>query len=488
MRSALGGIARSAGGVLGSLLFSVAAAKTLALVYGAGGIGAYGQLKNLQQSLVTVGTLNGQSALIQGVASRSGRARWALAAGALQVMFAMTACLVVAALVASPAVANVVLGSTSPEAVGAIGLTIVGGALYVVSSAGVFIVTGLSRLGAAAAVQVTGAAGLLLGLPAIAWSRTGALAGGVMVLAGGAVSVAAAWRTLGSWSRRRLQVGWRLARSERRESVRAFLSLGLGMAVGGAIGAGGRLVVRAVVVERGGIAAAGAFEVAWTISMTYMGVLLGSLGGYLLPALSSAGSRTQQSRLLSEFLRLAVAISVPLVIGVLAFSREVIALLYASSLLDASGLLSVMVIGDLFKLVSWVLVMPMLAAGDVRWFVLFELVWNVLFVSCVLVAPLGALSTLDTVGFAFVLGYVVNTIGALLYCVLRRGLALHLSALGVTATGAGVVVLGRILSVQQLPLAARIGVVGLAAGAAIVMVGREGRQALTDLLTRRVRA
>jgi len=161
---ALRGVVRSASGIAGSLVLAVAASKWVATMGGSSGVGVFGQLKNLQQTFLGVGTLNGQAAFIQGMASRRPRERWAFAAVAVRSMLAVAVLLYVVGLLATPWLSARLLGMDDRAFLLAIVLTLTGSVLYVVATVATFVLAAVGRLGLVARIQVAGSAGVLAGI------------------------------------------------------------------------------------------------------------------------------------------------------------------------------------------------------------------------------------------------------------------------------------------------------------------------------------
>jgi PST family polysaccharide transporter len=268
------------------------------------------------------------------------------------------------------------------------------------------------------------------------------------------------------------------------ETLRAFGAMAAGMALSGFIGAGTRLALRAVIVHREGLAAAGLFEAAWTISVTYMGLLLSSLGGYLLPALSAERNAAERGRLLSEFLRVAVACGVPLICGLMLFRHEAIRLLYAGVLAPAATMLGIMVAGDFFKLLSWVFAMPMLAAADARAFLIYETAWNAAFLSGVLLLAHLDWPILTAVGASFVACYVLYAVAMIVYCRRAERLSLSTRALQAVLGGALVIAVVIVLGGAAESALLRASLLTVTLGYSAVVLGSEGRRAVLNLIRR----
>lgn len=485
MDKALRGLFRSTQGILGSLIFAAATSKWIAIIGGTAGLGIYGQLKNLQQTVLTFGTVNGQTAFVQGVASRKGTARWEYVLGASLISLAAVILLLTLGWGAAPWIATRVLGNQATPDVAAVRLAVAGGALYVFASIGSYILNGLGLLRLTARTQMAGSAGLLAGAMLFIRHEPGPLEVGSLILLGGAVALSVSAWLLGRYRIARLRVSSH-SRTEIVRGAQQFGRIAGTMALAGGIGALTRFLIRAHVVAASGVSAAGLFEAAWTASMTYMGLLLSSLGGYLLPTLSAESYNSGRSQLIDGFLRVAVACGLPLISGVLLFRHEVIRVLYSSSIAPAADLLAIMVAGDYLKLVSWILVMPMLAAAQMRAFLGFEIVWNAGFLLLsILLSKLG-LPILPSIGYAFVICYLGNTIGASIYFVKRNDLRIRTQSIVLLVIGF-LIIIGQTLAMRFTEdIGVRIALLMVSLAFTVWGLGREGLAAVYGFVKRKV--
>ncbi len=125
-----------------------------------------------------------------------------------------------------------------------------------------------------------------------------------------------------------------------------------------------------------GLAETGQFWTAWTLSMSYVTLLLGSLGTYYMPSLSRLVQPETRRSLIRDYLRLCLLGMPVLVSLVVVFKPWVIQGMFSASLMPALKVLRWMLIGDLFKGVSWVMAFPMLAFSDMKWFFWTDLLFS----------------------------------------------------------------------------------------------------------------
>ena len=131
-----------------------------------------------------------------------------------------------------------------------------------------------------------------------------------------------------------------------------------------------------MIVSQQGLEAAGIFDVAWTLSMMYISLVLTSFGTYYLPTLSQCKAEDQQIELIRRFLRLTTLLIVPLISGVIVLKPLVIHLLYSEEFLSSIHIMRWMLVGDYLKATSWVFGVAITAAADKRTLFWTEILWQ----------------------------------------------------------------------------------------------------------------
>src|SRR5512133_2560161 len=107
------------------------------------------------------------------------------------------------------------------------------------------------------------------------------------------------------------------------------------MLVAGVVTTGTQFFISWLVAKRMGLAQAGQFWTAWTLSMAYVTLVLGSLGTYYMPSLSRLSDPEDRRALIRNYLRLSL-IAMPLLVSlVIVFKPWVIRGMFSSALLPA---------------------------------------------------------------------------------------------------------------------------------------------------------
>ena len=195
-----------------------------------------------------------------------------------------------------------------------------------------------------------------------------------------------------------------------------FIKVASATLLTGLMGMGSVLVVRTLVSKHQGYAGAGIFDAGWTLSMTYVMLILTSFSAYYLPTLGKLKLQVQdRNNLILQYFRFATYASIPLIASVIVLKPWVVELLYSREFLPATDMMRWMLIGDFFKISSWVMAMPMLAYADMKPYVVSEFLWNVWFIFfSYLLLKIGA--SIDNIGIVFMILYFLYLSYTYFYC------------------------------------------------------------------------
>jgi O-antigen/teichoic acid export membrane protein len=372
LREIAGSSAKVGLATLAGLVGWVVGGKILALELGAAGVGVFGLLRQLQQNLTTVATCNGATALVQGISTRTGddRARYARTLGRIYLAGGIGVSLVM--LLGAPWLGPWLV----PDAQGVALLRWLSLAVLATTAQAYYtgLLTANRSIDALVRAQVLGpVAVLVLAWPMARLVRAGQPAGLVlMLIAPGAAIAAAAYL-------RARKAGLLPAPSRApvdRSAVRSFFRMSGVYLLAGLVGTGTQYLQSRLVAGSLGLSEAGIYWVAWTLSMSYVSIILGSYGSYYMPALSALADPEERRALIRDYLHLALLVMPVLVVGVILFKPWIVRLMFSVELLPSLRVMRWMLVGDLFKGVSWVLAFPMLAFGELRLFVATEVAFN----------------------------------------------------------------------------------------------------------------
>lgn len=281
-----------------------------------------------------------------------------------------------------------------------VGWLALGVALSVAGASQGALIQGMRRIGDMARLSVFGSllntvlGGALLWL----WGHAGLVA---YVLIGPLVNF-----LLGHWYVSRLpKVAARdISMEEMAHQWQTLVRLGVPFMGAGLVGALVQLWIRAKVGNILGAESLGHFQAAWTISMQYIGFVLGAMGADYYPRLTGViNDHKAATRLVNEQTEIALLLSAPIFIAMIGLAPWVIHLLYSSSFLPAVDVLRWQILGDVFKVVSWPLGFVILAAGAGKTF--FWVESTTLVLMGVIIILLMPTMGLRITGVAFLIGY-----------------------------------------------------------------------------------
>jgi O-antigen/teichoic acid export membrane protein len=163
-----------------------------------------------------------------------------------------------------------------------------------------------------------------------------------------------------------------------------------------------QLIVRSMILKDIGLDASGYFQAAWSVSMTYIGFVLGAMTTDYFPRLTeSIGNREQAKRLVNEQAEMALLFAGPLIILMITLAPWLIRLLYSDGFEPAADILRWQALGDILKVASFPMGFILAATGRSNLTFLAEACWSITYISFVSIGmPIfGVISS--GVGFLF---------------------------------------------------------------------------------------
>jgi len=448
-----------------NVLLGIVRTKVLAVLIGANGMGLFGALSSLTTLAGGIAGMGINASGIRQIAEAAGTSdqqgiartafvlrRTSLALGFVGMLGLLILC---------RPISKATFGDTSYA--GAIALVSLAVLFTTVAAGEVALIQGLRRIRDLAALSVWSATlSTVVSLPIIYLFRERGIA--PFLLAVSLLSIATSWwyaRKVVEIDRTPLQAPavWREAK--------ALLGMGVVFMLSGLMGNGVAYLTRVIVIKQMGIEAAGLYQAAWTLSSVYVGFVLGAMGADYYPRLTTvARDNAEVNRLVSEQTEASLLMSLPGILGTLAFAPWVIHLLYSAAFEPAGDVLRWQILGTLGRVVSWPLGFVLLAKGRARSFLCTELASNVVHLGLIWLGL--KWFGLSGLGMAFLGLYVFY--GLLVLIVVRRltgfrwttsnlqlgGGALIATALVFLATGSG------------LPIGWGKAIGGLATGIAVI--------------------
>lgn len=375
MRELLKAVLKTGSGSIGTVIFATVVIKIMAVVLGPSGVGLYSLLRQINEFSSSL-TLGGQMAVVQGLASRKGEAREHYLVTTFWLFVLSIILITILFLGLAPWIGLWVFGNDERQTINLVRWLALPTALALSVAYLNGILNGHLAVGRVALFQALGAAAMAL----LAYPASRLVEVGYPVAFIGLMTTSFALRlTLGTWSV--LRAGWlapllqNLRISVHPDSFRQFFSFAGVTLITGLVGTGAILSVRALVVRHSGLVGAGFFDVAWTLSWTYVWLIWTSFQTYYLPTLSAVHDPLGRIELLQRVSRLATLLVVPVVIGIIVFAPLVITIVYSSEFAPSLEIVRWMLIGAYFKVAAYVFSMPVLAYADMKVFFWTELLW-----------------------------------------------------------------------------------------------------------------
>lgn len=139
-------------------------------------------------------------------------------------------------------------------------------------------------------------------------------------------------------------------------------------------------VIRSLVAKNMGIEAVGCFQSVYTITNLYMGLVLNAMLADFFPRLSAIHmDKIASNILINEQLDLALVISGPMIILLIAFSKIVITILFSSSFLRAVPVLQWQLFGSFFAIISWAIGVLFLSKNKGNYGMFVEGIWSLVY-------------------------------------------------------------------------------------------------------------
>ncbi len=470
-------------GSLASGLLSALATKIIAMSLGPASVALLSTLQQIHATALTASTLNGQTALVQGASLFTGAKQRDFVGTVLRLFAIATASVAVTMLAVPRTVAGVV--GLPPEIAPVLRwLTIP----VILSSAFTFLNSLLrarGEIGRLAVIQLIAALAMVLsaaftvifggkpsGLVAmLACSAAAALGGALWAMArppqGLRIQLVSCLRN--SLNKKRGQTAlspqvsssslvptrpwteWSVpffystnfgdsspARFNPR-AARHFFSISAAMLATSLLASLILLTLRARITRISGIDVTGQFDAAWNISMNHVTLILAAMQVYYLPALAAARDNAERRRHIASVLTIAILVATPIIIAIALLKPFVIPLLYSAAFHPAAQFLRWTLIGDYFKVTSWVLAIPMLAAADMRAFLLADFSTQAVFLAAAWCIGRGR-GPAEGASIAFALSYAVNLAVCAIYARRKCGFRFGVRASGLFAGGLAAVI------------------------------------------------
>jgi antigen flippase len=149
-----------------------------------------------------------------------------------------------------------------------------------------------------------------------------------------------------------------------------------------------------------GIGVTGQFDAAWGLSMNQATLVLSSLQTYYLPAVARSRSHAERNGHISSVLTVAALAAAGAIAGIAVLKPWLLTMFYSAAFEPAAAYLRWTLLGDYLKVTSWILSIPILAAGDMKMFLAADLTAYGVFVATAMgLAPVVTAASGAAIGF-----------------------------------------------------------------------------------------
>ncbi|MBX4869861.1 O-antigen translocase [Rhizobium bangladeshense] len=378
---------------------------------GVGLIGLYGSIIDIAQAIAGLGV---SSSGVRRVAEAAGTgdteriARSAIALRRISVVLGVLGALLLMAL-AFP-VSSFTFGDY--QHVGGVMLLSLAVFFRLVAAGQSALIQGLRGIANLARINVlSGLFGTMVSIPLIYLFGAPAIAPSLVAIA--AVSILPTWW----YSRKICRHPTPMSPPQFGREATALLRLGVAFMASGLLTFGAAYAIRIIVLNEGGVVAAGLYQAAWALGGLYAGFILQAMGTDFYPRLTAiAADNAECNRLVNEQAEISMLLAGPGLIVTLTLAPLVMSLFYSAEFHGAVDLLRWICLGMMLRIVAWPMGFIVLAKGAQTIFFWTEVAATLVHVGLawLFVAKLGA----PGAGMAFFGLYVWHSI--LIYLVARR--------------------------------------------------------------------
>ncbi len=305
------------------------------------------------------------------------------------------------------------------------------------------IIQGTRRIGDLARMNVLGAvAGTLIAIGLYVWLGQRGIV--PVIIATAATNLGFSW-----WFARQIPVAdVSLTWPETFQNSKQLVHLGMAFMYGGLLAALVGLGIRALIVRKLGLDAAGIYQAAWGISGMFAGFIINAMGADFYPRLTAASKDNEKiNRLVNEQIEIGILLAIPGLLCTLAFAPWVMRIFYSAKFDSGAELLPWFVVGVLFQVIIFPIGFVQRAKAAGRWIVIGQTWANLshLAFSMLLIVPYGVIG----VAYGYLLSVALHSV--LVFFIARHLTSLTISGIGVKLIIASVLLIVSGLVIQQVP-------------------------------------
>ena len=418
MKEIVSATIKTGGATFISTLFRMVTTKIFALTIGAYGIGMYSLLTETVRIGMQIGTFNGRIAIVQGTAKQNNDQKNDYLATIFILYIVTTILIAIVFIFFQKPLSHILFQDENIEIKSLVGYLYIPIIISIFGNFLTSVLNGYKAFGQIALVEI--ACAIMVAIIAYPFS---------LLIHEGYYAVFILIITINETSRLgfslffAFKAGWlrsifnSLNKSINMKHIHHFFAFSGITAITATVTTLTLLLIKVFISQIECVETLGYFEVSWRISMTYVMLILSSFGTYYLPALASTKSIEERDTLIRNVQRLALILSVPIVVLMIILKPIIIEILYSDKFMVALQPMRWMLIGDFFRITSWCYGHILLAFEDLKIFLLKELSLQTIFFTIVY-CGLKANIALEITGIAFLVINIINLI--FLTCYIKR--------------------------------------------------------------------
>jgi PST family polysaccharide transporter len=354
-----------------NIAIGIVRTKAMALILGPSGFGLMGMYVSLTSMVGSFTILGMNSSGVRQIAEAAGsgdKSRIARTITALRRVMLISGCTGTLLLfLLRKTASQVVFGDTKHAAsIGLLSLTVL---FFSVTGGQKALIQGLRRLKELASISILGSLfGTFVSIPLVLWLGERGVAPSLLAIA--AFGTIPSW-----WYARKVKTGRvRMAWRETFAEARGMLTLGLAFLASSLLGALVGFLTRIIILHRLGLSSAGVYQAVITISGTYVGIILQAILADFYPRLTAvAKDNTECNRLVNEQIEISLLLAIPGILATIALAPLVMNVFYSSQFVEATAVLRWQTLGVFLRLISWPLLLIILAKNCSKWFLFTEI-------------------------------------------------------------------------------------------------------------------
>jgi enterobacterial common antigen flippase len=400
-------------GSFGTVFFGIISTKIFAVYLGTDGVGFLSTLRQIRNTGFSLAGMSGEAALVQGIASNNKQKKEIFIKTIFILYIFSTVIFGIIYLLFAPTISKYLFNSSSVESIVLVKWMIIPIALFVFVSFFKSILNGYKMIGPLAITTVIGSATTaLLAYPASSYIKSGNNIAFIFMMT---LTSFFTMLMILFFLYKESCLSWLLSEWKLKKwAVKRFYLISFSMMITGFAHSGTLLLIKGWITQKWDISSVGIFDVSWTISMIYIGLITKSFSTYYLPSLSEIIDTETRIVFIRKVFRLVILLLVPAVVFIVVTKNMIVNLLYSSEFIVATPIIRWMLIGDYFKVSSWVLTFPMIAYSNMKIFIISGLLWWVTFGLLSYISII-YFNSLEGVGLVYLLLYAIYFCFSLIY-------------------------------------------------------------------------